>query len=152
MNYYELCADIHDGNHLSVRQLILQGYDINAEYGPLNRTLLQEAIHSLNPEIINVIIEYGADVNRMLYNDSGCFYPLDLVQILYYSVVGVSRHIFEQVYNVLLDAGAYQVRLKLDDYLIEEIKRRRIDQRVKACFYLEQVLPEDLTRMIAEMF
>jgi hypothetical protein len=122
------------------------------------KTALFEAIKGLNIENIRVLINNGADVNHCT-SDSYCVTrgiktPLDLAQYLYQTdpELCYCTWEFETIYHLLLDAGAYKVNLKIDDYLACEMGRRRIEERVKVFHHVSQALPGDLARMVTELF
>lgn len=120
------------------------------------KTALFEAIKGLNIEAVRVLIANGADVNHCT-SDSYCITrgiktPLDLVQYLYQSDEQDSTWEFETMYHLLLDAGAYKVNLKIDDYLAYEMGRRKIEERVKVFHHVSQALPADLARIVTELF
>jgi hypothetical protein len=59
-----LVAAVRDGNAAAVREIVKNGGDPNAAYGPLNWTPLMHAIYRNQIGSVKALLDSGADVNR----------------------------------------------------------------------------------------
>jgi hypothetical protein len=136
---YELAIACANGEFCIAKSLLKKGVSPSGA--------LKDAIECFQPDMIYLLVEYGANPNAKING----IYPLDLAQyVATYSFM--SRDNYEQVYKALLDSGAREKTTDLDYTLEHMLKEIRIKERAKTYLCVSKVLPLDLAQMVAECF
>jgi len=150
-----LICNCANGDLEKVESLLKAG--VNPNIKP-NNSPLATAINCFQPEVIKLLLKYGADPNGIVCSTGlqlvGYIYPLDLAQYCYLNSF-MSAEAIDIIYETLLDNGSYKMN-KRDcltlQWMIQERKEKRIKERTKAYYYTSLCLPRDLARMVAECF